>query len=334
MTDDFPAGRRKPRAPSTSTLIIVSILFIVLALWLWSGMRTLEERDSTRSTQVGRQLAALAQRADELAAEDRRIHDSLATLAAGTEGMTRRVDTLYGSRRAGLLATEAEHLVRLAAQRVALMQDPAGALALLNAADAALKEIRGADTHAARAALARDTTALRDAAALDVDATWLRLAALPDAVDSLAATRTPAAGASVTVGTPRADAPKAPAWQRFREALSSLFSLRRVDEPLSPLVVAGERAIAAENFRLLAGQAQLALLQRRADVYRHALAGADHWLDRIAAGDPARRAHVHQELASLQTLDVAQHLPDLTASLGATRALASALVPESGGTAP
>lgn len=334
MTDDFPEARRTQRTLSTTTLAIVSILFIALALWLWAGMRSLEARDSARSGQVSRQLADLAQRENDLAAEDRRIHDALATLAAGNEGVTKRVDTLYGSRRAGLLATEAEHLARLAAQRVALMQDPAGALALLTAADAALKEIHGADTHAARAALARDMAALRDASALDVDATWLRLAALPDPVDAIAVARAPTAAAPVAAAAPHADAQNVSAWQRFRNALSSLFSLRRVDEPLSPLVVAGEREMAAQNFRLLTEQAQLALLQHRAGVYRHALESAGHWLDRIAAGDPVHRAHVRQELASLEALDVGQHLPDLTASLGATRALAVALLPESAGAAP
>lgn len=327
MTDDFPEGPHGGRARSRALVpaLLAALAVLALAAWLWHGMNSLE----SRSGQVDRQLADLAQREDALAGEDRRVADALSSLTAGHEGVARRVDSLYGARRAGLLAAEAEHLVRLAAQRLALMQDPAGALALLDAADAALREIRGADVHASRAAVARDSALLREAASLDIEAAWLRLAALPDTVDEFAARRAAPAGArnAATTAAPAADTSLS-GWARFRHAVLALVSIRRVDEPLAPAITASERELAAQNFRLLLEQAQLALLQRRAGIYRHALEQAGRWVDRIAAGDPARRAQVRQELASLAAIDVGPRLPDLTLSLDATRALAVRLLPE------
>lgn len=317
MTDEFPLPGRATRRSAMPVLTIAAVAAaFALGIWVLNSLRELELRESAHGDRLGSQLASLDQREAELAAAQERI--------------ARQVATLSGARRDGLLATEAEHLARLAAQRLALMQDPLGAAALLGAADTTLREIHGADTHAARAALARDRALLQDAAAIDVEATWLRLAALPDRVDHIA--RPPVAASHTTPGpavTPAADVGPLSGWDRFRHAVFSLVTIRRVDEPAAPIVTAGERELAAQNFRLLVEQAQLALLQRHAGIYRESLAQAARWLDRIAAGDPVLRARVQQELTALRALDLGRKLPDLGDSLAATRALAMRLLPES-----
>lgn len=314
MTDEFMQPGRATRRSAMPVLTIAALAAaFALGFWVLNSLRELESRESAHGDRLGSQLASLDQRETELAAAQQRIAQQVATLS--------------GARRDALLATEAEHLARLAAQRLALMQDPQGAAALLGAADTTLREIHGADTHAARAALARDRALLQDAAAVDVEATWLRLAALPDRVDHIALPPTTAKPAAPTV-TPVADPGTLGGWDRFRHAVFSLVTIRRVDEPAAPIVTAGERELAAQNFRLLVEQAQLALLQRRAGIYREALAQAARWLDRIAAGDPVLRARVQQELAALRTLEIGRELPDLGDSLATTRALASRLLPE------
>lgn len=317
MTDEFPLPGRATRRSAMPVLTIAALAAaFALGIWVFNSLRELELRESAHGDRLGSQLASLDQREVELAAAQKRI--------------ARQVATLSGARREGLLATEAEHLARLAAQRLALMQDPLGAAALLGAADTTLRDIHGADTHAARAALARDRALLQDAAAIDVEATWLRLAALPDRVDYIA--RPPAAASRAAPGpavAPVIDAGSPGGWDRFRHAVFSLVTIRRVDEPAAPIVTAGERELAAQNFRLLVEQAQLALLQRHAGIYRESLAQAARWLDRIAAGDPVLRARVQQELSALRALDLGQKLPDLGDSLAATRALATRLLPES-----
>lgn len=329
MSDDFPTPGFRQRA-STRWLLAGGVLVAAGAFWAWQAINALQAREA----ELREQLAAVTEREATLAAQGTELAQSLGALSSGQSDVSKRLDGLYGARRSALLVAESEHLARLAAQRLALMQDPAGAVALLSAADAALKDVRDMDTHAARAAIAGDIRLLREAAAVDVESLYLRLAALPPQVDVIASQpvgdRKPAATPAVPpIAEPAVDGDLG-WWQRMGRSLMSLVTIRRVDAPLTPMVTEGERALAAQNFRLLVEQAQVALLQRRGNIYLHSLDQADRWLTRVAGGEPARRNAVHRELASLRVISVGNQLPDLTASLTATRALAARALPESG----
>ncbi len=334
MSEDFPAtGFRRRRTLSLAALGTVTALATGAALWLWLDVRALGEREAA----LEQQMQSLARHAEALATGSKHMSATLGTLNSGQADLALRVDGLYGARRAALLASEAEYLVRLAAQRLALMQDPAGALALLTAADGVLADIRDADTHAARAALARDITALRGSGTLDVEAIYLRLAALPAQLESngpvatatTASTASTATTATSTPATPAAGSPVS-AWDRLVGTVTSLVTIRRVDVAPAPAITAGEREIAARTFALLVQQAQLGLLQRNAAIYQHSLAQADQWLDRTASGHSPHRQALRRELSSLRAIDIGARLPDLNASMGATRALAARLLPEGG----
>lgn len=337
MTDELTPPRMQDR-PALPMAMTVAAVVLALALGLWAGhtARKAHERTEALAQQFDTRIGEQARQDAGRDAKDTQTAAAIDTLAAGQASLGQRLDSLYGARRGGLLAAEAEHMVRLAAQRLALLQDPAGALALLAAADGAIRDIRDADTHAARAAIAADSLALRAAGSIDIEALYLRLAELPEQAEQIAAlrrgeTKPPPTKAVV----PEAEAaPQAGDWwSRAVAALSSLVTLRRVDEQLAPMITDGERALAAQNFRLLVEHAQVALLQRQPGIYTNSLAQADTWLTRIASGDPAQRAALHREITALRATDIGRPLPGLTASLAATRALAVRLMPESG-TAP
>lgn len=335
MNDDFPIPPRHLAGKQGGLPVaVVAAMVVVAGVAGWSLYAALQaqSRAAGLEERLAARVAEITGREDTLAAQDRQLADTLGSLTTGQADIGKRVDGLYGVRRGGLLATEAEHLVRLAAQRLALMQDPAGALSLLDAADAAIRDIRDADTHAARAALAADREPLRTMAGLDVEALYLRLAALPLQVDGMVMRQGKAAdGARVApAATPTAAAPAAEQgwWERMTARLATLVTIRRVDARLEPMVTGDERALAAQNFRLLVEQAQIALLQRRANVYAHSLEQADSWLARMAGGDPAVRSALHREISSLRAVDIGQRAPDLSASLAATRALAARLLPD------
>ncbi|MFZ5698734.1 MAG: uroporphyrinogen-III C-methyltransferase [Pseudomonadota bacterium] len=334
MTDSFSATAHRYRRRQTllSLALAFAIVAIGTALWVWRDVHALGARESA----VAQRLDAVMRHTEALAAQDQSFAQSLDALRTRHDAIAKQLDDLHDTRRPGLLAAEAEYLVRLAAQRLALMQDPAGALALLDAAEASLKGIDDIDAHAARAALASDMALLRMAAARDIESLYLRLAALSVAVDTIAGRATDMQPAISTMPQPptaqSASATNEPWWQRMQNSLLSLVTVRRVDAPLSPMITVGERALAAQHFGLLIEQAQLALLQHHAGIYRHSLAQADIWLARIAAGEPARRKALHHELANLQTLDIGGKQPDLTLSIAATRTLAARLLPKAGAT--
>lgn len=329
MNDEFHAPEyRKRRQTSMLVALLAAALALAALLWLWQSVRSLDERELA----LRERMDALAEREEKLGAQAQAQAQALASLSGMQGGIAQRLDVLGGARRSGLLATEAEFLVRLAAQRLALAHDAGGALALLGSADAALREIRDADVHAARSAIAADNARLREAAALDIEAAYLRLAALPAQVERLATVD----NAAKDTVTPPPAAPTAhgadqqSAAQRLADALTTLVSVRRVDAPVAPLVTRGERQFAVQNFRLLIEQAQLAMLQRQGGIYRNSLTQAGDWLDRLASGDPLLRHAVRRELSALQALSPGAAMPSLDASLAATRALAVRLVPDAG----
>lgn len=334
MSDEPGVASFRRAQRSSFAALAGAVALAAVAGWLWFDMRDVARQEALLEKHVNADLETLHRHDAGLSAQDQQFARQLGDLTSSHNAVSTRLDTLYGTRRSGLLAVEAEHLARLAAQRLALMQDPAGALALLGAADAALADIRDADTHAARAALAKDMGLLRDAAAVDTEAVYLRLAALADVVDTLAgqgAGGKPAqAAVPASAAAPARSAAAGSWWDRFTGTLMTLVTVRRVDTPLTPMATESERLLAAQNFRLLTEQAQLALLQRRGDIYRHSLEQADRWLARISSGDPAQRNAAHRELSGLRALGPSGVLPDLTGSISATRALAAKLLPEGG----
>lgn len=327
MTDEFHAPEyRRRRQVSLLVVVFGTGVMLAAAGWLWTSLRGLDEREALLSER----LDALAKREDALGAQTQAHASALELLNGAQGGMAQRLDALYGARRSGLLAAEAEYLARLAAQRLALAHDATGAATLLLAADAALRDIRDADVHAARAAIAADVTRLRDVAAVDVEAVYLRLSALPVQVERIASAEPPAKSKEEEASAAPLVDDERGVWQRFTDTLRTLVNVRRVDAPLAPLVTRGEKQFAVQNFRLLIEQAQLALLQRQGGVYRHSLLQAGEWLDRLAAGDPVLRNTVRRELSALLALAPDTVLPGLDASLSATRALAVRLMPETG----
>ncbi|MFP5382793.1 MAG: uroporphyrinogen-III C-methyltransferase [Gammaproteobacteria bacterium] len=335
MTDEFTPSAGKGRRPWPAA-VPTAVMVAALAFGLWAayGAREARERADIAERNLDARITELAGEAAGRTGQDRQVAAAIDTLAERQSALERRVEGLYSTRRGGLLAAEAEHMVRLAAQRLALLQDPAGALALLAAADAAIRDIRDADTHAVRAAIAADSAALGAAGRLDVEVLYLRLAALPEQAERIAAQgRTGKTPEEPVAAAQEPAPPQALDWRsRAGAALSSLITVRRVDQRLDPMITDGERALAAQNFRLLVEHAQAALLQRRTGIYTSSLAQAEAWLTRMAGGDPMLRAALRRELTTLRTVDMDQPLPDLTASLAATRALVVRLTPESGDT--
>lgn len=337
MNDEFTPSNRTGRRPLPAAVTLAALaLALAVGLWAAHGAREARERADLLAQDFDTRLAELAGQAAGHAGQDRQVTAAIDNLTGTQAALESRLESLYSTRRSGLLAAEAEHMVRLAAQRLALLQDPAGALALLAAAEGAIQEIRDADTHAARAAIATDSTALRAAGRLDVETLYLRLAALPEQADRIATQGRAGIPPVAPPAAPPEPAPPVPEpitwWSRASAALSSLVTVRRVDERLDPMITEGERALAAQNFRLLIEHAQAALLQRRSSIFTSSLVKAEAWLTRMAGGDPMLRAALRRELTSLRTLDIDQPLPDLTASLAATRALVVRLAPEAGDT--
>ena len=276
--------------------------------------RALADANGTLDARLNQQQAALA---EQLQAQDSRLAGLLADVTgseATAAGAARMVQVL------GL--SEALFLVQTAARHAALVPDPAGAAALLAAAQQALD---GIDAPAGvRQALGDARTALAEQAGVDVDALFVRLETLSqDLPEPLPARGYTAAPAEA----PAADG----IWQTALQKFLSLFALHRRGEPAgAPLDVATALQLKL-NVELLLKTAQLALLRGDQAVFRESLAAARRLLELYRGGAEERASAAVAKIDELSVVPLEHAPPDLS---GVIRQLRAALDSVQGAPAP
>lgn len=216
-----------------------------------------------------------------------------------------------------------EQLLVLANDRLLLARDITAAQAALDVADSRLADLRDPRLFPVRQALAQERTALRAVPVPDTTGAALTLASL-----IARAPRLPlAARVAEHFDAPRPQqivVDEATPWQRFagsvRQALSSLFTVRRNAGPSPRLLDAEQEALIVEILALKLEGARMALLRGDAVSFRDLCESATRWLnDYFRAEDPGVIA-AQAELERLLPLDLAPPLPDIGNSLGLLRA--------------
>ena len=306
----------------------VGLLFglVALALALLAGWRVLGlERALDAERSAGRlaghdrellqaELAGLETRAAAGQAALVRL-DPLAGQLEALDGRVDAIEARIAAPERAVARVEAAYLVEFAARRLALERDVAGAIGLLQAAEARLAGRSDAWAGRARTQLEHDVAALRAVAEPDVRSLGARLAAAEAAVHALpmlGAIRNqylaPAAAQTAAPGLRRA-------WLEFTTSLSDLVSIRRVSDATVRLVSMEEMGVRRHHLETLLFAARLAVLRADEADYAADLAAARDWLRRFFdTQTPSVRA-VDAELAALSASRVSPALPDLSASL-------------------
>lgn len=260
---------------------------------------------------------------------------------------------------------EAEYLLRLAGQRLAMAQS-GGVLPLLIRADTILRDLDDSQLTPVRRALAADITALKMAGSVDREGIYLRLSALKSIIarlnivpdpeltldlesDTAAATvadQVVSEGGLESNGNGLNDDASALmlAWGRFTDHAGSAFErfrrehfqVRTLDAPLQPLMNPNQEIYLRQNLQLMLSQAQSALLERESAIYQDSLRSAAQWLKTFFQLEEQAN-FVVAELAILEQQQISTRLPDISASIDSLKAYierrASRYVPESEGTA-
>jgi uroporphyrin-3 C-methyltransferase len=214
------------------------------------------------------------------------------------------------------LLAEAGHLLRLANQRLVMAGDPVASLALLNSADAVLREIDDPSLHDVRAALAADIASLRAVPKVDVEGIYLRLAALIEQAEKLVIFQLPERAAR-----PQPEA--ADDWQgRLRQGyeaalakLSDYLIIRRRDVPMQALMEPQWEGLVRQNLRMLLEQAQVALLSGNQTLYTATLKRAQLWVAQFADSDEVAAQAISGELTKLASLTIGVPQPNISRSL-------------------
>ncbi len=216
-----------------------------------------------------------------------------------------------------------EQLLMLANDRLQLARDRSSALAALDAADARLSQLRDPRLFPVRQALAQERTSLRAVAMPDVTGAALTLASLIARVPRLPLAARVAQRFEAQRAAPPAPAADASRGQRFvasvREALSSLFAVRRNTGPSPRLLSAEQETLIVEILALKLEGARMALLRGDAVTFRDLCESAAQWLNDYFHDEDAGVIAAQAELARLLPLDLAPPLPEISNSLSLLR---------------
>lgn len=317
-----PGSGRGGSGPSGRLLAILLILVLIVAglswlvYWGWQQYRVLEQETDTvvsSLSELRQQVSGLSTRLESSNSERERLAQRLQQEQEALESMV--IETAQRlSRRQDLEADrwpleEALTLLRLAERRLQLDGDAAIAIGLLNAADQVLAGLTEAAVLPVRRQIAADRLALQSVDSVDLNGTYFRLEAIAERI----ASRQWSPAERLEPQEQASDAEIT--WQSFRDSLSSLVTVSRLDVPYQAPPLLSEFAQWQQHSLLLTEQVQLALLARNQPLYNEALAQLQA---RVAAMSPELElAAVESELESLQGLTLTPDFPDIHASVEA-----------------
>ncbi|MEP4548115.1 MAG: uroporphyrinogen-III C-methyltransferase, partial [Saccharospirillum sp.] len=322
-----PPRRRRGAAgggSGRSNRLLVSLLVLVLIVaglawlvyWGWQQYRVLQQESDTvvsSLSELRQQVSSLSVRLESSENERERLAQQVQQEQQALEAML--IETAQRlSRRQDLEADrwpleEALTLLRLAERRLQLDGDATIAISLLNAADQVLAGLTETAVLPVRRQIASDRLALQSVGSVDLNGTYFRLEAINERIASRQ--WSPAERLE-----PREQSSETPlSWQTFRDSLSSLVTVSRLDVPYQAPPLLSEFAQWQQHSLLLTEQVQLALLARNQPLYNEALAQLQ---SRVAAmSAELELSAIEAELDALQGLTLTPDFPDIHASVEA-----------------
>ena len=225
---------------------------------------------------------------------------------------------------------EANHLARLAAQKLELERDIPSAMNLLQRSDRALSESGSTNVLRVRQRLARDIEVLRSTPAPDQDAAIFRLQALIERVESLSLLGSQrekllSGRTARSAVTDELAGDTTGLFETSLEFLSTIFVWRKWEDLPEAMLIPGQEAVIRQNFRLMLEQAKFAVLNRSDLLYQHHLKNALDWLQTYIVTETGSGAAAYRELVELTAVEVDTELPSLSESLRTLEQLAASV---------
>jgi len=316
-------------------LALIALLAIpALGYWGYLELQTLRDKQTSASTQLADEIAS---KNSSVRTQINKLEDELVRLDDEREAQNlllertqtrlsdaiKQVEAGRSTSEADWRLAEAQYLLRLANQRVLMERRPEGALTLLRSADKVLADLDDVSLYSLRQTLAQDIAKLEAVPKLDVEGTYLRLAALieqsrelptlsleqqsqlPDMLKEI----TP----DVVDETLQQDIQNA--FGRAMSSLENLVVIQQHDRTVEPLLSPEQGHYLRQNLQLLLEQAQLALLRQQQAIYETSLKRSIELIGRYFDADNSATQALSQALEQLKTLQVAPQMPDINGSL-------------------
>lgn len=342
------SGTRERPTPAAgggvSGLLGILLALIALGVASFAAYNTWQLQESARLSTESQQVSELSGRVSMLSQQLDLSKQDIAGLISQMEATSTANDaTLLAmeERVAGVVAelrqqlgttsedwllAEAEYLLRLANQRVAMEDDVSGAIGLFQAADQIVREAEGVVAFDLREAIARDVAALRGVSSADVQGIFVELGAVADQIDQLQQKRLrytpPAIEDDNSTPAEQGAMDKIFAFlSRLGQRLGTLVDYRNDGESIKPILPPEEEYYLKQNLALKLQLAQLGLLRGNQSIYEQSLQDSIEWVDGNFSADSAVTQSVRESLTRLAAIDVSRNLPDVSGSLREIRKL-------------
>jgi uroporphyrinogen III methyltransferase/synthase len=333
----------KQRGGGAGTALLWLVLLIVVVVAGVGGFmlnRKFDQRDAQFAQRLqanDTQTAALSAQADQAASSVSAINTQiiqfqgkLTDAQAQSQALQQQYQDLASNRDDWTLA-EVEQILSSASQQLQLTGNVQLALFALQSADTRLAATTGPQIVTIRKAIAQDMDKLHATPSTDLTGLAIKLDTAIDQIDSL-----PLAGeAPITPATAHADTPRdtasiaaktgQPVWKVWLQQiasgigqqLSSLVSVRRIDNADAMLASPDQGYFVRENVKLRLLSARLSLLSRSEPALKSDLHAADTALGRYFDQSSGKVKAVRTLLQQVDQASLAVTVPDLNASLAA-----------------
>lgn|GEM_PF-866166 len=293
-----------------------------LTVDLQQRLQTLESRQSADEDFRSETLAW--SRAAQAALEDSQsrlsaMDDKLRNLSARSAQSTTELEL-----------EEIDYLLRMAQERLELFGDTRSADRALQLADQQVVAFANPMFIALRREIAAARQALAAADVPDMIALGAEFDKLQDGLPNLAFGSSKAESSPVDESV----AAELPWWQRLKNALSGLVTVRRLNDAEWAMPVLADQLALRQRAWLQVEQARLAALSREQDLYQEALAQTQTTIGRwFAADDPEVKLSL-SSLQSLQQRNVDPPMPNISGPWNTLRSIRAAGLPVAPQAAP
>ena len=236
--------------------------------------------------------------------------------------LEKEIATVTGSHRIDWMLREVEHFINVAEQRLSLLGDARGALALMLEADDIVRAMSEPTARPLREALVKDIHELKLAAetSVDTDGIFLRISDLAKRVDQLGLPHYDMRQ-EAPVDTMSEDMPEDGLellGARFVTFLDSLFRYQKHVKS-KPMLLSAERDYLAQSIVLLLHQAQLALLRGDNTAYHLSLTEARERIGLYVRQQTKETQFFITEVTALGAIQLRPEVPTIEASSRAVR---------------
>lgn len=250
------------------------------------------------------------------------VNQNRELLQSRMSSLEKEISAITGSHRIDWMLREVEHFINVAEQRLSLLGDARGALALMLEADDIVRAMQEPTARPLREAMVKDIHQLKLASenSLDVDGVFLRISDLAERVSKLGIPHyelyQEPPEASVAESMPEDGVELFGA--RFLDFLGSLVRYQK-HVKTKPLLLSAERDYLAKNIELLLNQAQLALLRGDNSAYHLSLNEAKDRIGMYVRQQTKETQFFITEVTSLASIQLKPDVPTIEASSRAVR---------------